>query len=218
VIEAILPAKVAAAEAFGDELAGPVFPEEAAHIAHAVARRQQQFGGVRHCARIAMAELGLPASAILPAERGAPRWPDGVVGSMTHCDGYLAAAVGRMSEVLTIGIDAEPHAPLPDGVLDMVTSPAEREMLAHLHAEDTHVCWDRLLFTAKESIYKAWYPLTRTWLGFEDAEIAIDPLARTFSSRLLKPGPETAKGAPVDFSGQWLASEDLIISAIAILT
>ena len=46
------------------------------------------------------------------------------------------------------------------------------------------ICWDRLLFSAKESVYKAWFRATGRWLGFEDAEVTIDPVARAFHARL----------------------------------
>lgn len=70
-----------------------------------------------------------------------------------------------------LGIDAEPHAPLPDGVLDHTSIEAEREVLA---TRDTELHWDRLLFCAKEATYKAWFPITQRWLGFEDAHITFE--------------------------------------------
>ena len=71
----------------------------------------------------ASARLGVPPAPILPGERGAPQWPAGYAGSITHCAGYRAAAVARTREMLTIGVDAEPHDVLPDGVLDHVSLP-----------------------------------------------------------------------------------------------
>jgi len=110
VIEEILPAEVVAVEALADPPGVTLFPEEEAVIAKAVDKRRREFSTVRHCARLALAMLGLPRSPLLPGERGAPQWPVGVVGSMTHCAGYRAAAVARASDMVTIGIDAEPHA------------------------------------------------------------------------------------------------------------
>ncbi|MFF4689931.1 hypothetical protein [Streptomyces sp. NPDC001307] len=45
--------------------------------------------------------------------RRAPRWPEGIVGSMTHCAGYHAAAVARGRSVAALGVDGEPHGPSP---------------------------------------------------------------------------------------------------------
>jgi hypothetical protein len=61
---------------------------------------------------------------------GEPIWPTGVQGSMTHCPGYAAAAVGLRSSISAIGIDAEPDAPFADKVLTLVATPAERHRLA----------------------------------------------------------------------------------------
>ncbi len=105
---------------------------------------------------------------ILKGEKGEPCWPDGVVGSLTHCAGYRGAVVGRDGAVRSVGVDAEPHDVLPDGVLDAISLPAER---ADLTALPTGLHWDRILFCAKEATYKAWFPLTKRWLGFEDAHI-----------------------------------------------
>jgi 4'-phosphopantetheinyl transferase EntD len=75
------------------------------------------------------------------------------------------------------------------------------------------VCWDRLLFSAKESVYKAWFPLTGRWLGFEDADVTITPDG-TFTARLLAELTETQP--PASFAGRWLASGGLILTAIVV--
>lgn len=202
----IVPGEVAVVETGGD-LAGPLFPEEEALLARAVDKRRREFTTGRHCARAALRELGVAPVAILRGEKGEPLWPAGVVGSLTHCAGYRAAAVARAEDVVTMGIDAEPHEPLPDGILDQIAGPTE---MAHL-AELRDGCdWDRLLFCAKEATYKAWFPLARRWLGFHDAEVTIDPVGWTFSSRLLVPGPVTG------FSGRFVATPAHLLAAIVI--
>lgn len=206
-LERILPGQVAIAEAFDDRIAAPLFEAEEAVIKRAVAKRRREFATVRRCARQALADLDVPPAPIIPGARGAPRWPAGAVGSMTHCDGYRAAAVARAGRIASIGIDAEPHGPLPSGVLDMIALAEEHRMIAELPVSDG-VRWDRLLFSAKEAVYKAWFPLTRRWLGFEDAAIRLDP-AGGFHARLLIQGPVT------EFTGRWLLGDGLLITAIA---
>jgi 4'-phosphopantetheinyl transferase EntD len=219
VIGDILPPQVAAAEEFGDVPGVELFPEEEAVIARAVDKRRREFTTARACARSALAALGLPPAPILPGPRGAPQWPPGVVGSITHCAGYRACAVARDREVVTIGLDAEPHDKLPEGVLGAVSSAAEQQRLRALTTARPDVCWDRMLFSAKESVYKAWFPLTGRWLGFEEADVDIDPAAGTFTARLL-PDAEArpqVNGAPLAaFQGRWLVANGLIATAIAI--
>jgi len=215
VIERILPAAVAVGETWA-ELDEPLFPQEEAAIARSVPKRRSEFRSARGCARTALARLGLDRPPMVPGPAGAPSWPPGVVGSMTHCAGYRAAAAARADDVAGVGIDAEPNAPLPSGVLDTVSSPGEREHLVALAATRPDVCWDRLLFSAKESVYKTWFPLTGLWLGFEEAELRFDPDAGTLAADLLRPGLHRA-GRPVgSLHGRWLVDRGLVVNAVVL--
>jgi 4'-phosphopantetheinyl transferase EntD len=216
VIEAIVPAEGAAEEAFRDPPGVVLFPQEEAVIARAVDKRRREFTTTRACARAALARLGLPPVPLVPGPRGAPRWPPGVVGSMTHCDGYRACVVARDRDLLALGLDAEPHAGLPEGVLGAVSSAPERERLAALAAAAPGTHWDRMLFSAKESVYKAWFPLTGRWLGFEDASVTLDPERGTFTARLLVDGPYVNGGRLTSFSGRWLVDRGLIVTIVAV--
>lgn len=214
-IEELLPTCVVAVEARHDDADAELFPEEEALVGRAVEKRRREFTTARMCARAALRELGLPATSILTGERGEPLWPAGVVGSITHCDGYRACAVARSSEIVTIGIDAEPNAALPDGLLGDIARPEELPALRRLEAELPRVHWDRLLFSAKESVYKAWFPLAKCWLGFEDAVLEIDPYAGTFEARLLVPGPSLADGPLRRFAGRFRVDKGIVATAIA---
>ncbi|WP_280183731.1 4'-phosphopantetheinyl transferase Npt [Nocardia cyriacigeorgica] len=217
-IENILPAGVASAELLTYPEGLQAHPAEEHLIAKSVDKRRRDFIGARHCARLALAQLGEPEVAIGKGERGAPVWPRGIVGSLTHCDGYRAAALAHKLRFRSIGIDAEPHDTLPEGVLDSVSLPAEREWL---RTTDSGLHLDRLLFCAKEATYKAWFPLTGRWLGFEDAHITFtvddssDKASGTFRSELLVPGQVTDGGSPlVSFDGRWQIADGLILTAI----
>jgi 4'-phosphopantetheinyl transferase EntD len=216
VLEVMLPGAVAVAEAFDDPPEATLFPEEEALISRAVDKRRREFATARHCARQAFARLGLPPTAILPGPRGAPQWPLGVVGSMTHCDGYRAAAIGRAADVTAIGVDAEPHAELPDGVLETIALPEERAQMRELGKAVPGVHWGRLLFSAKESVYKAWFPLTGRWLDFAEASIVFDPFDGTFDARLLVPGPQVGGRRLSGFDGRWMVGKDLVLTAITV--
>lgn len=212
----ILPPQVAAVEAFDDLPDVALYPGEQEVVANAVDKRRKEFATGRACARAALARLGVPSAPILSGLRGSPQWPAGVVGSITHCAGYRAAAVGISGEVITIGMDAEPHEPLPDGVLTAVSARGERNRLAMLAAARPEICWDRVLFCAKEAVYKAWFPVTQRWLGFEDADVDICPADRTFIARLLVDGPAVNGSVLTEFNGRWQVSDGLITTAIVI--
>jgi 4'-phosphopantetheinyl transferase EntD len=76
------------------------------------------------------------------------------------------------------------------------------------------VCWDRLLFCAKEAVFKAWFPLAGSWLDFADASIEFDPATATFAARLLVEVQAT-DGWSGRFTGRWLVRDGLVITAIA---
>ncbi|HEY9313319.1 4'-phosphopantetheinyl transferase [Williamsia sp.] len=217
-IEKLLPSGVAVAESFGEMPDHEPMPAEAGLIARAVEKRRKEFVTTRNCAREALGQLGIDPVPIMRGENGEPLWPRQVVGSLTHCDGYRAAIAGYSMQVRSLGMDAEPHAPLPEGVLDAVSLEPEREVLAK---RDDSVHWDRLLFCAKEATYKAWFPLTKRWLGFEDAHITFERNGSgsvgTFRSELLVDGATVDGGEPLlGFDGRWLVQDGLIIAVISL--
>ncbi|HYO01917.1 MAG TPA: 4'-phosphopantetheinyl transferase [Mycobacterium sp.] len=208
---------MASAELYVDPPDLAPLPEEEPLIARSVAKRRNEFITVRHCARKALGDLGLPPVPILKGDKGEPCWPDGVVGSLTHCEGFRGAVVGREAHVRSVGIDAEPHDVLPKGVLEAISLPEERRELANLLG-GAH--WDRILFCAKEATYKAWFPLTHRWLGFEDAHISftVDGSggAGGFESRILI-DPAAESGPPLTaLSGRWSVDEGLVLTAIVL--
>lgn len=216
-IERLLPTGVVAVEAFRDVPGEPVFPGEEHLIANAVDSRRREFVTARRCAREALARLGRPPVPILPGPRHEPRWPDGLVGSITHTTGYRAAALAPRTVLASIGIDAEANAPVPDGVLEMVTVPGELEMLEELARVSPATHWGRLLFSAKESVYKAWYPLTGRWLGFEQARLTVDPAGWSFTARVLTDGARTDGGPPLTvLDGRFVVDRDLIATAVTV--
>lgn len=212
----LLPPGVASAEEFGDPAGAELLPAEAALVERALPVRRNEFTTVRMCARRALGQLGLPPVALLPGPHGAPRWPAGVVGSMTHCRGYRGAALGWRRDFAAVGIDAEPAEPLPAGVLETIARPAERAHIARLLHDRPAVAWDRLLFSAKESVYKATYPGTGLRLGFEDAAITVDPLRGTFRARFTVPAPLLGGHHRSGLDGRWSAAGGLLLTAIVL--
>lgn len=215
-LERVLPAGVAVAATSDDLLDASLYPEEEAAVDRAVEKRRREFVTARACARKALARLGLPEQAIPVGAKGEPLWPAGVVGSITHCSGYRACALGHAADLLTIGVDAEVDEPLPGGILPDVALPGERRSVHGLALIEPEINWDRLLFGIKESLYKAWFPLTGRWLGFEDASVEIDRRHHTFFARLLVPGPRVGERELTGFSGRWLAANGLLLAAIAV--
>jgi 4'-phosphopantetheinyl transferase EntD len=201
----ILPAGVVAAESFGPPGDWKLFPGEAAAIATADPGRRAEFAAGRAVARAALASLGAPAGPVLPGRAGEPQWPEGVLGSITHCAGYRACAVTMAGELAAIGIDAEPCLALADGLLEEIAGTAEQAGLAELNAASPGVPWDRVLFCAKEAVYKAWYQRTGQRPGL-----------RSMTVHVLASGTFAAAVPPASLTGRWLVSSGLIVTAVSV--
>lgn len=213
-ISDILPVGIAAVEALGDDPTATLLSEEEAALGCVAEGRRREFTTVRSCARRALAKLGVPPAPVLPGPHREPLWPSGVVGSITHCSEYRAVAVARREDFASIGIDAEVHRELPAGVLQKVALPEEECWLRTLSG--TGICWDRVLFSTKESVYKAWFPIAGRWLGFEDALLQVDPARGTFRVRLLIPGP-IMNGRRVEaLDGRFCISNGFVLTFVGI--
>jgi len=205
---ALLPPGISAHDHAGPP-AGVLLPEEAALVGSGWSDvRRREFATGRQVARVALAKLLPDRMPILKGADGAPVWPPGFCGSITHCAGYYAAAVASTAEWLSIGLDAEVHDTLPDGVLPLIARPEEIEWIEH-RRDGRH--WDRLLFSIKESIYKAWNPILQCWLDFSDASVRIDPVAGRFTV-----GIDHARAHLLDggrrLEGRYLMTPSLILS------
>ena len=214
----ILPAGAVGAELLdeeGDVLPGELFAEERSAIADASDGRRREFLGGRVCARRALELLGISPVAVPIAVDGAPVWPDGIVGSITHKGRYRAAAVAFASDVAGLGIDAELNGPLPAGVIERIASPAEIEEVERLLADRPGIAWDRLLFSAKESAVKAVQTSVQTLYGDSQGLAAVgvgfdaDTRAFTGAARLAR---EMATGA-TSLEGRWELRAGLLIVA-----
>lgn len=180
-------------------------PVEQELVENAVDRRKADFGDSRWCAHEAMSYF-VEDQPIMRGERGMPVFPDGVTGSLTHTEGFRAALVGRSSRWRSLGIDAEPAGSLPEGVFNAVARPEEQRRLRRLTRREGLPYLDKVLFSAKESTYKAWFPLTKRFLDFDQADIDIRPDG-TFTSYLL------VSPVPVPFiEGRWAVRNGYVVT------
>ena len=111
-----------------------------------------------------------------------PSWPPGVVGSITHCDGFVGAVVGLARDIAAIGFDVEPASGLDGDLVPIICTPEEITWAAH-HAPKTPD-WPKILFSAKEAIHKCISPVSGVTLDFRDVNVRPDPIRRTWSAEL----------------------------------
>lgn len=148
-------------------------PEEQALIGRAVDKRRREFAAGRLLARSVLAEVRAPAGPLLPDADRVPRWPAGIIGSITHCNSLCAVAVAPADAYDGLGLDVEPALPLEPRLLPMITNAAERERLDQL-PPDLRPVGGRLVFCIKEAVYKAIYPTARVFLDFHQVEVLFE--------------------------------------------
>ena len=192
---------------------GPdLFPEELQAMTRATPARRHEFALGRRCAREALAILGGPRVAIPVGRFRDPVWPFGYVGSITHCQGFCAAAVARTLSVSSswaiqgIGLDSEPAVPLPEELAGVICTASECAWLASRQGDG--MPWDRLFFCAKESAYKCLFPTTHRFLEFRDIGVRFDPERGSFDVTL-----PSLYGSPLHLPGRYTIRDDVLLAA-----
>lgn len=133
-----------------------LIPEEEALVAHAAPKRRRDFALGRFCAHRALAALGGGEAVIGRHKNGAPLWPDGVVGSITHTSGYAAALAADGERISGIGVDAERVGAVSEDIWPKLFGADERDYLKKLEDEEDRKLCATLFFCAKEACFKAW--------------------------------------------------------------
>lgn len=187
----IFPSDVIAVSTETDVPEGALYAAEAAQVRNAVAKRQDEFTVGRLYARMALRRLGVADQPLLAGPQRDPKWPPGIVGSITHCVGFCGVAAAR-APIRAIGIDAETRGPLPNGVEALVLTPSERRWLEAVSKERPGD-WPKLFFSAKESAYKSQFPLTGLVLDFPDVEIAFGSAPGEFVATISEAKPVLAE-------------------------
>ena len=183
---------------------------EAALVAKAIDKRKREFATGRHLAKEALAHFGVHDVELMNHSDRAPIWPEPVHGSISHCDTRAIVAIMPKHNG-TVGIDIEHRAELKRDLWKSVFLEREIEAL-EAFASELRGRMALVLFSAKEALYKAQYPLTQTYMGFHELEVRLTcttathgQLTCTFQNDV---GPE-----PVRFSRDDVATGHFQLSA-----
>ncbi|MEE9453484.1 MAG: 4'-phosphopantetheinyl transferase superfamily protein [Paracoccaceae bacterium] len=141
-----------------------------ANLRKAVPKRQAEYLAGRICAHHAMTQLNESATEILSGKDRAPQWPAGYVGSITHNDTSAAAIIGHATHFAGLGIDHEEimDAATAQKLQSAILSPSEATLQPQALG---YTAFTSLVFSAKEALYKATYPLIGKMFGFHDVSL-----------------------------------------------
>jgi 4'-phosphopantetheinyl transferase EntD len=209
----LLPPCVRLVQASREMWATPATAREQAVVERAVPQRQREFQAGRGAARAALHSLGITGFDLLAGAQRQPLWPEGVVGSITHARGHCAAAVALESDVLALGIDVEAATPLAPDLVEQVCSWAERRAVDEL-GDPLAALGAKLVFSAKEAVFKAYFPEVGQLLDFLDAQVTIRPQTGEFVAEL-HPGVPRLFGERL-VTGRFALHDRLLFTAVAI--
>jgi 4'-phosphopantetheinyl transferase EntD len=184
------------AEIWDEGQAVAIHPLEEVHVVQSAPKRRRDFALGRACARAALAGLGHGEAVIAKGGDGAPLWPPGIAGSITHTDGYAAALVGESGRFAGIGIDAERVGGVTPDLWPRLFTGAEQERL-RTEADPLRVA--TLFFSAKEACYKAW--ARKGALAFREIEVTLDE------------GGFVAIRHGTNLNGRYVVEKDLVLVA-----
>jgi 4'-phosphopantetheinyl transferase EntD len=206
-LNSLFPSTAAVVTADASMWQTPLCSEEEALITGAIDKRQREFRAGRNAAHSALAQLQAPDSPLLRGERREPLWPDGHLGSIAHCNDLCIAVCAKSSDLLGLGIDVEPLKPLPAGVERYIHTQEEAAFIADNPGSHPQ----RLIFSAKESLYKCYYPLVRRFFGFQSVTLSIDQEGGRFR---YTPSEQCEVAFPsVRFEGRYLIGERHLVTA-----
>jgi len=186
----------------------PLFREEERAIVGVVAGRKVEFSAGRHCARIAMQQIGHPPCAIPRGLDRAPIWPLGLTGSIAHDANYCVAVVASTHHYAAIGFDLQSVGEVTNELVRHVIRPDEMPGL-DMRARPNSADWPTLHFCLKEAAYKVFYPIFKQVIDFRQMRVFIDPLRREFRA---EPVLELAISAAA-FKGRYEVKEGKIFAA-----
>jgi len=210
----LFPAHVSACLDRIDDVRGISFAAEAAYLATASPERQREFRAGRILAHRALAALGAETGAILRQPDRSPRWPKGIVGSITHSRSWCAAAAARRRPLLGLGLDVEETDEPPDVDWAEILTPRELAGLGESSERHHHAL---LHFSAKESVFKCLQAEHPGWLDFDAVEITFDAEMRRFTAELVKDDPGSRQGPIGRIAGCYDTSAELIVTTATLI-
>lgn len=184
---------------------------EAAVVADAVTKRRNEFLTGRALARRALADLGCPPTVIGVGDWRMPIWPNGYTGTISHSDDLCVAHIARTRDLTGVGVDVERMNALPSDLSVEVCSREEWNAISSRQPPDIDAV--ALCFSAKEAVYKAYFPAARVFLEFTDVYLKVEWACKAFTARLVASDKPDVNGRRV-FEGRFARVGNHIATAV----
>jgi 4'-phosphopantetheinyl transferase EntD len=184
--------------------AKPLYELEARHVRKAAPKRIEDFAAGRHCASLALEKLGFAQYPLEMKDDRTPAWPQGIVGSITHTDGFAAAAVASAAHCISLGLDAEKIDRVAQDVWTHICSQEEINRIRELQPDKAAFA-AALIFSAKEAFYKCQYPITGEFLDFQAGRVNFGNIASASGpcSFTMRPGSAIERLIDPPYIGRW---------------
>lgn len=194
----------------------PVCDAEESLISRAVEKRKREFRAGRNCSHALFKQHQVNCLALLRGTQREPAWPAGWIGSISHTEGLCAVAIAPKSKFISVGLDVEQSSPLSDDVKNLICIKDELDQLNSInntYGQNLARTLGKVIFSAKESIHKTYFPLNYHTLDFQDARITLDIDKGTFSADIIR--PENAPHYPIKhLVGRFAYSEQFVATCI----
>jgi 4'-phosphopantetheinyl transferase EntD len=212
--DGLLPQHAVVVEAKNENWEDGLFEEESLLVRNAVPKRVREFAAGRNCARIALRKAGVEVGPVLMGPHREPLFPFGVFGSITHTENFCCAAIIKSIHGCSIGIDAEMNGPLDEGVLGLVLTPQEIRYIK-TRGNSSGLSLDRLIFSVKESFFKAFHQILPVYIDFSYVRVEVIPEARSCQI-ILTNEDHFSKSIGSEFVASYSFDEALICTAVSL--
>jgi len=214
----LFPSSVVVAELRRPADAALLLPAERGLIKRFALKRAVEFTGGRLCARRALSELGIHSFSLHVSNCGAPIWPSGTTGSITHTEGICIAAVARLKHIASLGIDCEIIGAIAEDLWPTICVSPELDWIRALPRLQQPAAIT-LMFSAKEALYKCQFSLCREWLDFHDLEISVESWNAPHGSICIETTRRVslAEHARMPMRGKYTIRDQFVVAGVALV-
>jgi 4'-phosphopantetheinyl transferase EntD len=211
-IEKLFTNQVIALNATQGMWEGDLYPEEQECIRKAVHKRRGEFTAGRLCAREVLFRLGVVNFPLLVGPGRAPLWPKNIVGSISHCHNLCVVAATKDKEIIGLGVDVEVAEPLEIAVKELVCTEKEKQWIVSTPPRiGSNLA--KIIFSAKESVYKSLFPIMRIPLDFMDIQVVLNTQTNEFVVELFNE-QVTECVKQYNLSGRYFCSDDFVFTGV----